>query len=400
MCPPPDRPTAPGPRPLLLLGATGSIGSSTIDLVRRWPGEFAVWGATARRRGDELARLCREFPVERLALTDPAAREEFAARHRELTGGLAAEGEKGLLELVEEAPVGTMVVNGLVGAAGLRPTVAALRRGLDVALANKEALVVGGPLVLDAAREGGARLWPVDSEHSAIAQCLRGNPREELRRIWLTASGGPFRDRPVEELARVRLEEVLDHPTWKMGPKITVDSATMMNKGLEVIEAHHLFGVPIEEIGVVLHRQSIVHSMIELQDGAFLAQLGAPDMRIPLLFALTEGRHRPAELAPFDPLQMGPLSFEAPDPRRYPCLALARNAAESSAAGPIVLNAANEEAVAGLLRGNLSFTEIAPLIERALSALAPAPPSTVEEALAIDEETRRHVRAWISSAHP
>ncbi len=391
---------AASPRPLLLLGATGSIGGSALDLVRLRPGEFRVWGASAHRRGEELAALAARHEVERLALSEPHAREDFVRAHPALAPRLTAPGGAGLLELIEEAPSETMVVNGLVGAVGLQPTVAALRRGLDVALANKESLVVGGPLVLEAAREGGARLWPVDSEHSAIAQCLRGNPPGELRRIWLTASGGPFRDLPPQRLASVTLDEVLDHPTWKMGPKITVDSATMMNKGLEVIEAHYLFDVPLPRIRVVLHRESIVHSMIELRDGAFLAQLGAADMRLPLLFALGEGHHLEAELKPFDPVTMGSLSFEEVDPRRYPCLDLARRAAENSAGSIIVLNAANEEAVAGLLREDLSFTGIAPLIERALSALSPAAPSTVEEALAIDEETRRMVAGWIASMQP
>ena len=388
------------PRPLLLLGATGSIGTSALDLVARYPDRFSVWGAAARRRGEELAGLARAHKVSHLAVADETAREEFAAGHSDLVGKLAAPGVEGLLELIEMAPKETMVVNGLVGAVGLLPTVVALRRGLDVALANKEALVVGGDLVLDAAMESGAKLWPVDSEHSAIAQCLRGTPPEELRRIWLTASGGPFRDLPPEELATVSLAQVLAHPTWKMGEKISVDSATMMNKGLEVIEAHYLFGLPLGEIRVVLHRESIVHSMVELRDGAFLAQLGAPDMRLPLLYALGEGNHLAADLSPFDPLEMGSLHFERPDLSRYPCFVLAREAAEAGGAATIVLNAANEEAVAGLLREELSFTGIAPLIERALAEIFFPLPSTVEEALDADRQTRRMVGAWIAAEHP
>jgi 1-deoxy-D-xylulose-5-phosphate reductoisomerase len=281
-----------------------------------------------------------------------------------------------------------MVVNGLVGAVGLQPTIQALERGHDVALANKEALVVGGELVLDAAERGGATLWPVDSEHSAIAQCLRGNPRAELRKIWLTASGGPFRDRAPESLAEVSLKEVLDHPNWDMGPKITVDSATMMNKGLEIIEAMHLFGAQLADVRVVIHRQSIVHSMVEFVDGAFLAQLGAPDMRIPILYALSRGEHWDCDAAPMDPLRLGRLDFEEADPRRYPCLGLARGAAEIGGAAPLVLNAANEEAVAGVLDSRLSFMDIPQVIEETLAEISHSPVGSVEEALERDAETR------------
>ena len=303
-------------------------------------------------------------------------------------------GPDGLLALLEQAP-GAMVVNGLVGAAGLAPTVWSLERGHDVALANKEALVVGGPLVLDAARRSGARLWPVDSEHSAIAQCLRGNPHAELSRIWLTASGGPFRDRDPETLAEVGLDEVLDHPTWDMGPKVTVDSATMMNKGLEVLEAHFLFDVPIERIEVVVHRESIVHSLIELRDGAFLAQMGAPDMRVPILYALGEGEHLASAVAPWSPLEAPTLHFEAPDRRRYPCLDLARRAGEVAGAAPIVLNAANEVAVAALLRGELSFGRIPGVIERALERIPLDPVGSVDEALRRDRDTREQTAEWL-----
>jgi 1-deoxy-D-xylulose-5-phosphate reductoisomerase len=388
----------PAPRQLILLGATGSIGRSTLDLVRRWPERFTLLGASAQRRGQALAELADVYPEAVLSLGDEAARRSLLVARPDLEARMTAPGERGLLELIEGAPVGSLVVNGLVGAAGLRPTVEALRRGLDVALANKEALVVGGELVLEAARESGATLWPVDSEHSAIAQCLRGNPRRELSRIWLTASGGPFRDADPDALGSVSLEQVLDHPTWKMGPKITVDSATMMNKGLEVIEAHHLFQLGYDRIEVVIHRQSIVHSMIEMVDGVFLAQLGAPDMRLPILYALGGGEHWEADLAPFDPVAAGTLQFEAPDPRRYPCLGLARAAGEAGGSAPIVLNAANEELVGGLLRGSLSFGDIPRLIERALESLPLSAISSVEEALERDMQTRRVVREWVAPA--
>ena len=377
----------PGPRALVLLGATGSIGTSTLDLVRRHPEHFVVVAATAHRRGDALADLAREFAIGDLQLGDPTAAEAFRRRHPDLAGRLRPPGEPALQGLLEAHPR-ALVVNGLVGAAGLRPTVWALEAGLDVALANKEALVVGGPLVLEAARRSGATLWPVDSEHSAIAQCLRGNPRRELRRLWLTASGGPFRDRDPETMGAVRLEEVLAHPTWDMGPKITVDSATMMNKGLEVIEAHLLFGVPYEDIEVVVHRESIVHSLIEFRDGAFLAQLGAPDMRVPILYALSGGQHVESDVAPWNPLQAPQLHFEAPDPRRHPCLALARRAGEIGGGAPIVLNAANEVAVAALLRGELSYARLPQVIETALERLPLEAVDSVDEALDRDRQTR------------
>ena len=389
------------PLQLILLGATGSIGTSTVDLVRRFPDRFAIAALSARRNDEALVELGREFPEARLHLGS----EEAAARLRDRDAGLARRlappGEPGLLELLDGhrgGRDGAMVVNGLVGAAGLRPTVRALERDLDVALANKEALVVGGPLVLDAARGTGARLWPVDSEHSAIAQCLRGNPSAELARIWLTASGGPFRDREPGSLADVTLDEVLDHPNWDMGPKVTVDSATMMNKGLEVLEAHHLFGVGLDRIDVVIHRESIVHSLVELVDGAFLAQMGAPDMRVPILFALTRGEHVATDVAPWSPLDSPSLHFTAPDDRLYPCLGLARRAGEAGGAAPIVLNAANEEAVAALLRGELSFQRIPDVIAEALERLPLTAVSSVDDALERDRHTRAEVRARLSGS--
>jgi 1-deoxy-D-xylulose-5-phosphate reductoisomerase len=377
------------PVPLLLLGATGSIGQSTIDLLRRYPSKFKLVGISARRRVDELAAIAREFEHAAIVLADEDGAKRFGVAYPKLADrvvGFAAPGFSALLEQSPEA----LLVNGLVGAVGLEPTIEALERGHDVALANKEALVVGGELVLDAARRGGGKLWPVDSEHSAIAQCLRGNPRAELKRIWLTASGGPFRDHTPESLADVTLEQVLDHPNWDMGPKITVDSATMMNKGLEIIEAMLLFGMRFEDVKVVIHRQSIVHSMIEMVDGAFLAQLGAPDMRIPILYALSRGEHWECDVAPLDPLRLGRLDFEEPDPRRYPCLGLACRAAEIGQAAPLVLNAANEEAVAGVLDSKLSFLDIPRIIEETLARISHATVGSVEEALDRDRQARAY----------
>jgi 1-deoxy-D-xylulose-5-phosphate reductoisomerase len=383
------------PRPLVLLGATGSIGRSTVDLVRRYPDRFRIVGASTHRRADDLVPLARDFGIGHLAVVDAGAREAAARNHADLGAHWTAPGGEGLLELIEACP-GALVVNGVVGAAGLAPTVHALERGHDVALANKEALVVGGHLVLEAAERGQSTLWPVDSEHSAIAQCLRGNPAREVHQLWLTASGGPFRDRDPRTFGEVTLAEVLRHPTWDMGPKITVDSATMMNKGLEILEAHLLFGTPLARIQVVVHRQSIVHSMVEFVDGAFLAQLGEPDMRLPILYALTGGEHVEADVAPFDPVRAGSLTFEAPDPARYPCLDLARQAAAAGGAASIVLNAANEEAVAALLREAVSFEEIPRLIEHALAELPLTGVASVSEALDRDELTRRHTRQHVA----
>jgi 1-deoxy-D-xylulose-5-phosphate reductoisomerase len=377
-------------RSLIILGATGSIGCSTLDLVRRYPERFTVAALSANRRGRELVVLANEFPEAALYLGEDSARDEAVVDQPALRARFCDR----ITDLFEVDP-SAMVVNGLVGAAGLAPTIAALDLGLDVALANKEALVVGGQLVLDAARRSGARLWPVDSEHSAIAQCLRGNPSPELAKIWLTASGGPFRDCDPATLAAVTLDEVLAHPTWDMGPKVTVDSASMMNKGLEIIEAHWLFGLPLDRIEVVIHRESVVHSFVEFADGVFLAQMGAPDMRLPILFALAEGEHLECDVAPWNPLSAPTLHFEAPDARRYPCLELARQAGRTGGSAPIVLNAANEEAVAGLLDSRLDFVGIPGVIEQALAAHAHGAVSSVEEALAIDHETRIRVREGI-----
>jgi len=288
-------------------------------------------------------------------------------------------------------PDATCVVNGIVGAAGLAPTLAAAERGLRIALANKESLVVGGDLVRQAVRAGEAELLPVDSEHSAIAQCLVGRRRQEVACLILTASGGPFRTTPRADLARVTRAEVLNHPTWNMGPKITVDSATLMNKGLEVIEAHHLFGLPYTAIEVVVHPGSHVHSLVTLRDGAVLAQLGSPDMRVPLLYAISGEKRWPLAAQRLDLVATGALHFEAPDLERFPCLRLAREAGEVGGSAPIVLNAANEVAVASLLAEQLQYLDIARVIERSLADPSYGFATSLADALAID--TRARARA-------
>jgi len=393
-----ERPLRDLPRPisLVILGATGSIGRQTLDLVRRFPDRLFVAAVTTATRIDlldsllaDLAIACPASPPPVVAVVDPGAHARAAELPR-LAAGLLAPGAAGLLEAVA-APDATCVVNGIVGAAGLAPTLAAAARGLRIALANKESLVVGGDLVRQAVRAGEAELLPVDSEHSAIAQCLVGHRRQEVAGLILTASGGPFRTTPRADLARVSRAEVLNHPTWNMGPKITVDSATLMNKGLEVIEAHHLFGLPYSAIEVVVHPGSHVHSLVTLCDGAVLAQLGSPDMRVPLLYAISGEKRWPLAAQRLDLVATGALHFEAPDLERFPCLRLAREAGEAGGSAPIVLNAANEVAVASLLAEQLQYLDIARVIERSLADPSYGVVTSLADALAID--TRARARA-------
>ena len=393
-----ERPLRDLPRPisLVILGATGSIGRQTLDLVRRFPDRLSIAAVTTATRIDlldsllaELAAACPASSPPVVAVADPGAHARAAELPR-LAAGLLAPGAAGLLEAVA-APDASCVVNGIVGAAGLAPTLAAAARGLRIALANKESLVVGGDLVRQAVRDGEAELLPVDSEHSAIAQCLVGHRRQEVAGLVLTASGGPFRTMSRADLARVSLAEVLNHPTWNMGPKITVDSATLMNKGLEVIEAHHLFGLPYEAIEVVVHPGSHVHSLVTLRDGAVLAQLGSPDMRVPLLYAISGEKRWPLAVERLDLVATGALHFEAPDMERFPCLRLAREAGEAGGSAPIVLNAANEVAVASLLAEQLQYLDIARVVERSLADPSYGVATSLADALAID--TRARARA-------
>ncbi|MCB1183694.1 1-deoxy-D-xylulose-5-phosphate reductoisomerase [bacterium] len=387
--------TWPTPLRLVVAGATGSIGEQTLDLVARHPERLQVAGLACRGRVAELSRavvalrtLQPDAPAPLVAVTDPDAHARAAA-DPVLAPLLLPAGPDAVAGLVAAAEDAHCLVNGLVGAAGLGPTLAAARRGLRIALANKESLVVGGELVARAVREGGAEVLPVDSEHSAIAQCLSGRREDEIARLILTASGGPFRETPAAELAQVGLERVLDHPTWNMGPKITVDSATLMNKGLEVIEAHHLFGLDYDRIDVVVHPGSIVHSLVEFVDGALLAQLGTPDMRVPLQYAVSGEKHWPLATGKLDLVQTGTLRFEAPDRERFPCLRLAEAAGRAGGAAPIVLNAANEIAVAALLAGRIRYADIPHVIENCLTALPDAAVPDLAAALAIDGKARR-----------
>ena len=397
----------PAPLRLVVLGVTGSIGTQTLDLVRRHPDKLQVAAVGCRSRVGELAGLlaelaaaCPDHEPPLVAVTDPVAHAE-ASNNPVFTGRLLAAGPGALAEAVREAARtrgAHCLVNGLVGAVGLEPTLAAAHLGLRIALANKESLVVGGGLVHEAVRVGGAEILPVDSEHAAIAQCLSGRTEEEIGRLILTASGGPFRETAADDLEKVTLEQVLKHPTWNMGPKITVDSATLMNKGLEVIEAHHLFGMAFDRIEVVVHPGSIVHSLVEFVDGALLAQLGTPDMRVPLQYALSGERHWPLATERLDLLAVGVLRFEPPDPDRFPCLRLAREAGEAGGSAPVVLNAANEVAVQALLEGAIRYADIPRLIAATLADMPGVPVPDLDAALAADAEAREVAARFVRAA--
>jgi 1-deoxy-D-xylulose-5-phosphate reductoisomerase len=375
-------------RSLTLLGATGSVGLRTLEIVSAFPDEFRVAGLAARGSNVErLADLCRKYSPRAVALLDGGAVDRLA---RALGPPLPEllRGPEGLATLAAEVP-SDIVLSALVGGAGLLPTMAAIRAGKPIALANKETLVMAGALMTAAAREHKVPLLPVDSEHSAIFQCLAGHNRSDVHRIILTASGGPFREWPKEKLAEATVADALRHPTWKMGAKITVDSATLMNKGLEIIEARWLFDVRPDQVQVVVHPQSIVHSMVEYIDGAVLAQLGVADMGIPILYALTYPERRPTPAERLNLTRVGPLTFAEPDSDKFRCLALARAVVERDDASPVVLNAANEVAVAAFLEGRLRFVQIPELIERTLTARAPGRLRSIEDCVAVDLEARR-----------
>ncbi len=370
-------------RRLLILGSTGSIGTQAIDVCSR-DEELELVGLSAERSWEELVEQAATHGVSRIALAD----ERAAARAGEVwTDGSVLAGAEGLVRLVIESEP-DLVLNALVGSAGLAPTVASLGEGFDLALANKESLVVGGELVTALAEATGARLIPVDSEHTALHQLLAGQPPGAVERLTITASGGPFRGRTRSELEDVTVKQALAHPTWAMGGKITIDSATLMNKGLELMEAHHLFGTPYERIDVVVHPQSLVHGLVQLADGAMLAHLGPPDMRIAISYALHGGESVELPIAPLDLAAVGQLTFEAVDLEAFPCLRLAREAARAGGTAPCVLNAANEIAVHAFLAGRLRFVEIPDVIERALQELPCEPVEAFESLYEADRQAR------------
>ena len=372
-------------RSISILGATGSVGASTLDLIRRNRDSWRVMALTANCNVDELATLAREFAVQVAVVADetclPALRDALSGTDIECAGGAQA--------LCDAASLGADVtVAAIVGCAGLAPVMAAIERGGTIALANKEALVSAGDVMTAAVSRTGAKLLPVDSEHNAIFQCLQGSRISDVRRITLTASGGPFRTWTQSQLEAATPSQAVAHPNWDMGAKISVDSATMMNKGLEFIEAHHLFPVGLDRIGIVVHPQSVIHSMVEYRDGSTLAQLGPSDMRVPIASCLAYPQRMDTPMAPLDLVAIGSLTFEAPDEVRFPATKLAREAAQAGGAAPAVLNAANEAAVAAFLSGKIAFTRIALTVERTLARDLPPAPASLDEVLAIDREAR------------
>jgi 1-deoxy-D-xylulose-5-phosphate reductoisomerase len=382
--------TVTAPKTVTVLGATGSIGSSTADLLRRDPQSYSVEAVTANRDAVALARLARELGARFAAVADSAA---YAELKSELSGsGIeAAAGPEAMVEAAQRPAEWVMAA--ITGAASLAPTLAAAERGAAVALANKECLVCAGALFMRRAAAAGANVLPVDSEHNAIFQSLGSGRREDVRRIVLTASGGPFRTFTAEQIRNVTLEQALKHPTWSMGPKVTIDSATLMNKGLELIEAHHLFALPPEALDVVVHPQSIVHGLVEFRDGSVIAQLGSPDMRIPISHCLAWPVRMETPAARLNLAQVSTLSFEEPDMVRFPALALARRALAAGGSAPTILNAANEIAVAQFVEKRLGFSGIPALVEATLDGMArrgqTREPQTVEEAVAVDHTARR-----------
>jgi 1-deoxy-D-xylulose-5-phosphate reductoisomerase len=376
-------------RRITILGATGSIGASTIDLIKREPKRYRVEAITARRNAAGLAKVAREVGAQLAVVADPAA-------YRELKDALAgsgiavAAGEDALLEAAQRPA--DWVMAAISGSIGLKPTLAAIERGASVALANKECLVCAGNLFMRAAASAGATVLPVDSEHNAVFQALGAGAREDVKRVILTASGGPFRTWSVEAIKAATPEQASRHPNWSMGPKITIDSASLMNKGLELIEAHHLFALKSDEIDVLVHPQSVVHGLVEFRDGSMVAQLGSPDMRIPIAHCLAWPRRIDSPAARLDLARLRELTFEAPDLVRFPALALARRALEAGGAAPTVLNAANEVAVGEFIAGRIAFPAITALVEAALDAATArgllAEPAGIDAALAVDHIAR------------
>jgi len=375
-------------RKIAILGATGSIGKSTLDLVERNPEQSEVVAVTAATNVQELAAIARRTNASLAVIADES---RLADLHASLEGThcQAAAGRGALLEAA--AVEADLVIAAIVGCAGLEPVMAAVNAGRTVALANKEALVTAGALMIDAAETSGATLLPVDSEHNAIFQCLAGSDGKGVSRIILTASGGPFWTATADQLREATPEQAVAHPKWNMGAKISVDSATLMNKGLELIEAHYLFGLPSNQIDVLIHPQSVVHSLVEFMDGSVLAQLGSPDMRIPIAYALAWPERMETPAQRLDLAAVARLDFEQPDLDRFPALRLARAAMEEGGSAPAVLNAANEVAVASFLNGRIRFTEIPRLVERALEENRRAAPDTIEEVFEIDGDVRRAV---------
>jgi 1-deoxy-D-xylulose-5-phosphate reductoisomerase len=378
---------------ITLLGSTGSIGTQTLDIVANHPDRFRIVGLAAGRNVKMLAQQIREFRPQIAAICVAEKLPELKAAIADLDPQpILLGGESGVAEVARYGDA-EAVVTGIVGCAGLLPTIAAIEAGKDIALANKETLIAGGPVVNPLIEKHGVKLLPADSEHSAIFQCLQGVPEGGLRRILLTASGGAFRDWPMEKLATVKVADALKHPNWSMGRKITVDSATLMNKGLEVIEAHYLFGMDYDNIDIVIHPQSIIHSLIELQDTSVLAQLGWPDMRLPLLYALSWPERIYTDWQQLDLVKAGDLTFREPDRDKYPCMELAYAAGRAGGVMPAVLNAANEQAVGLFLEEKITFLDIPRVIEQVCDRHQADnnPTPSLEEIIAVDKWARKSV---------
>ncbi len=380
---------------ITLLGSTGSIGTQTLDIVAQYPDRFRIVGLTAGRNVTLLAQQIRQFRPEIVAICDEDKLQELQEAIADLDPQpILLAGESGVVEVAKYGDA-EAVVTGIVGCAGLLPTMAAIEAGKDIALANKETLIAGGPVVNPLIEKYGVKILPADSEHSAIFQCLQGLPAGGLRRIILTASGGSFRDLPIDQLAEVTVADALKHPNWSMGQKITIDSATLMNKGLEVIEAHYLFGMDYDDIDIVIHPQSIIHSLIELQDTSVLAQLGWPDMRLPLLYALSWPERIQTDWKRLDLVKSGDLTFREPDHEKYPCMQLAYAAGRAGGSMPAVLNAANEQAVALFLEEKITFLDIPKLIEKVCDKhqIDNCESPALDDILAADKWARQEVLA-------
>lgn len=372
-------------RSIVILGSTGSIGRQVLDVVRRLPDRLRVVGLAARAQGDLVAQQAREFGVRRMALYDTDA-----ARAHGMPGGMSA-----LTELATLPEADTVVVS-VAGVIGLEPTLAAIREGKRIALASKEVLVAAGAVVMPMLREHGAEITPIDSEHSAIFQCLLGYRSDQIDELILTASGGPFRGRTRADLDRVTVEDALNHPTWRMGGKITIDSATLMNKGLETIEARWLFDVPIARVRTVVHPQSVIHSMVKFRDGSVLGQLGWPDMRLPIQVALLHPERVASDLPPWNPVDTPHLTFEPLDETTFPAPRLARESVEIGGTMPCAMNAANEEAANAFLRGEVGFLGITRVVEETMARHTPVDP-TLDHILAVDAEARRIARTLMGA---
>jgi 1-deoxy-D-xylulose-5-phosphate reductoisomerase len=379
---------------LTILGATGSVGSQALDLVARNPGRWQVAALTANSDAQGLATAARASGARFAAIADPAAYADLKAALAG-SGIEAAAGQEAVCEAAQRP--GDIVLTAIVGAAGLAPTLAAVERGATLAIANKETLVCAGPVVTAAARASGATLLPVDSEHNAIFQVFDHAQPDRVAKIILTCSGGPFRTRSRAELAGVSVADACKHPVWSMGAKISIDSATLMNKGLELIEAHHLFPVGLDRLDVIIHPQSVVHSMVEYIDGSVLAQLGTPDMRIPIAYAMAWPERIATPAARLDLAAIGRLEFEAPDLVRFPCLALAWEAMRAGGSAPCILNAANEVAVAAFIAGQVAFLDIDAIVAATLARVASGPVGSLGEVIETDRRARAEARAQITA---